>query len=335
MSSSFAISIMSLSVPKDIALLSGPLYWGNLFAYGLYGILIVQIFIYYHRFRRDPPRIKALVWILFVLETLITVLGTIAGGKIIVSGWGNPAALAHLDWALSGTPLLSGLVASSVHFFYCWRIHRLRQLTFIPIILMIMSLLTTSMAAFCGIHGHQLGIFRLRELRPYALIWIVGSTLVDASITACMVTILLQARSKSNFERTTSLIQKLIALTVETAMPTGAAGLVHAVLYLTYPTNNLHFLTFLMLAKFYSNSLLATLNARALIGEHDNLSVPAFWADTSVSPSQQIPHNHHLSFVHTMHDLGSAATQASQATNHGGVETIPFAPSLSKNKEVP
>lgn len=39
----------------------------------------------------------------------MTVVRTIAGGKILVSGWGNPTTLAQLDRALSGTPLVAGL----------------------------------------------------------------------------------------------------------------------------------------------------------------------------------------------------------------------------------
>ncbi|KAF9457257.1 hypothetical protein BDZ94DRAFT_1314387 [Collybia nuda] len=288
----------------DVIFLAGPMYWGSLFGYGLYGILVVQMLIYFHRFPNDPSQTKIIIWVLLFLETLITIFSTIAGNNILVSGWGSQAALAQLDWALGGTPLLTGLVATSAHSFYCWRIHRLRQLVIIPIVLVTVSeifsftkllpmlaskkisLLTSSLAAYCGIRGHQIGIFRIRELRPYALVWIFGATFVDTSITICMVTILLQARSRTSFSRTTSIIQKLIALTIETAMPTGIAGLSHAILYVVFPNNNLHFMTFLMSAKFYSNSLLATLNARALIGQQNVIQTVPFWED---EPGRQTP----------------------------------------------
>lgn len=49
------------------------------------------------------------VWILFFIETLVTVLSTIAGWKFLASGWGDLAVLAPLDWAFAGIPFLSGL----------------------------------------------------------------------------------------------------------------------------------------------------------------------------------------------------------------------------------
>jgi len=313
------------------------MYWGNLFGYGLFGILIVQMFIYFHRFRNDPIQMRMIVWIFLFLETLITVLSTIAGNNILVSGWGNPAALAQLDWALGGTPLLTGLVASSAHSFYCWRIHRLRRLVVVPVVLVTISLLTSSFAAYCGIRGHQIGIFRIRELRPYALIWIFGATFVDASITICMVTILLQARSRSSFNKTSSTIQKLIALTIETAMPTGIAGLSHAILYVVFPNNNLHFMTFLMSAKFYSNSLLATLNARALIGQQDVIRSPAFWADESGSQSHVLSMRP-FAFLRPLMP-GSRKPQKQDSRVEVQVETIVFPndsePSLSKTQGMP
>jgi hypothetical protein len=84
---------------------------------------------YSHRFPKDPLWIKTLgktilslkelgsqgdfsiyiVWFLFFVDTLITILSTIAGWHFLASGWGNPATLIPLDWAFSGVPLLSGI----------------------------------------------------------------------------------------------------------------------------------------------------------------------------------------------------------------------------------
>jgi hypothetical protein len=91
--------------------------------------------------------------------------------------------------------------------------------------------------------------------------WLTGSTLVDALITACMVTVvgtlrviteqlrsdttspkLFQSRPRTFNKAASSLVQTLITLTVETAMITGFAALASAVLFIVFPDNNMHFL---------------------------------------------------------------------------------------------
>lgn len=54
---------------------------------------------------------------------------------------------------------------------------------------------------------------------------------------------LFRAHSRTYFKETSSLIQKLVALTIETAMITAVTSLVHAILFVVFPKNNLHFLT--------------------------------------------------------------------------------------------
>ncbi|RDB18691.1 hypothetical protein Hypma_014756 [Hypsizygus marmoreus] len=278
-------------VPGDIALLTGPMLLGNFFGYGLFGILVVQLFMYHYRFPKDPLWIKTLVWFLFVIDTLITVLATIAAWNMLAQGWGKPATLTPLDWPFGGIPLLSGLVASCVHFFFCWRLWKLRGAMLIPVIIATISLLTWATASYCGIHGRSLGILRLKSLKPYVIVWLGGSTLVDSLIAGYMVLILFQASSRTAFQATSSLLHKLITLTIETGLATGLAALAELVLFIVFPENNMHFIPFLMLAKLYSNTLLATLNARGLFHQDamDGSQVipPPLWNDSSFS----LPHH--------------------------------------------
>lgn len=84
---------------------------------------------YYYRFPKDPLWIKTLgnlhfywyiarrvftrgtilVWVLFFVDTLITIFATITAWNGLALGWGDPATLAPLDWPFGGLPLLSGL----------------------------------------------------------------------------------------------------------------------------------------------------------------------------------------------------------------------------------
>jgi len=235
---------------------------GNFFSYGLFGVLCTQLYLYHKNFHQDRIFFRVLVWSIFVVDIILTVLSTIAAWNTLAKGWGNPLVLAPLDTVYEGMPLLSGLVASCVHFFFCWRIWKLCRIRSIPCLIMMTSLLSWGMAGFCGIHGRQLGILKLESLTPFVIVWLGGSTFCDMVITVTMVTILFRARSRTIFKEAASITTRFIQLTVETGMATAAGALSELILFATFQGKNMHFLPFLMLSKLYSNTLLTTLNAR-------------------------------------------------------------------------
>jgi hypothetical protein len=252
-------------VPKDIALLEGPLLLGYLFSYGLQGILIVQIYIYYTNFPNDRAWLKALVWMLFVVECLGTIFGTHAAWKALGAGWGDLEALHKPVWSFTAFPPICGFVAFSVHSFFCWRIWVLGRQLVIPCLVVAVSLTQCVSAFYTGVKFAIIGDFqRIKLLTSYIIIWLGGSAICDSIIAITMVTFLFRARN-SAFQDTNTVLNRLITLTVETGMATALATLVEIILLVASSHNNLHFLVCIMLAKLYSNTLLATLNARIVL----------------------------------------------------------------------
>jgi hypothetical protein len=72
-----------------------------------------------------------------------------------------------------------------------------------------------------------------------------------------------EARSKSPFKRTETVVTKLIVHAVQTAAVTAIASLIWLILYTTMPNNFVSLTTVFMIGKLYSNALLANLNARS------------------------------------------------------------------------
>ena len=269
-------------VPPGVALLTGPILLGNLFGYGLYGILIVQIFVYFNTFPRDPQALKLTVWFVLLVDTIITAFATVAGWNLLASGWGDPSTLTPLNWPFTGLPFLSGLVASVLHFFFAWRIWKLRHSLILPAIICTLSLVSWAMATYSGIATRIVGLPRISELQPFVIVWLGGGTLVDVIITTSMVWILVTAKRSTVFQQSNSKLSRLITITVETGMATALGALSELILFIVFPTNNMHFIPFLMLAKLYSNTLLATLNSRSSVNKHDQ-GRPALWNDTSAA----------------------------------------------------
>ncbi|KAF9468261.1 hypothetical protein BDZ94DRAFT_1246332 [Collybia nuda] len=252
-------------VPSDIALLNGPMLLGYLFSYGLLGVLVVQLFLYHLNFPNDKRWIRYFVWSAFFVEVIMTMLATIGAWTSFASGWGDLDVLARLNWSFFILPGLSGMIATAVHGFFCWRIRVLTRGIVLPAVIIVVSAVQCVVAFYVGARAFLNPLSEISELSNFVTVWLGGSAVCDVLITITMVTLLFRANSRSTFKETHSTLRKLIKLTVETGMTTAAGAITELILFLIFPHNNMHFIVFLFLAKLYSNTLLATLNSRVII----------------------------------------------------------------------
>ncbi|QRW21583.1 hypothetical protein RhiXN_06572 [Rhizoctonia solani] len=230
-------------VPEDIQLITGPLLLGYLFNWGLFGILVLQVYIYYLSFPNDSRVIKSLVYGLFFVDCVQTALTTHNAWHFLSKGWGDLRVLSDPGWSWIAVPLLSGIVSSTVQLFFAWRIWVLSKS--IPLAGLIVAIAIAQ--GLCAMYSvcYLNDITQIATLFPSATVWLGGSALCDFIITISMVTFL--ARASTGFSQTDSVITKLIRMTVETGLK-----------------NNLHMIPALALAKLYTNTLLATFNSRSV-----------------------------------------------------------------------
>jgi len=277
----------------NIPLLEGPLVLGYLWSYMLYGVLIVQMYIYYMHFTKDHKGIKIFEWTLFLLETVFTIFTTIAAWNQFGKNWGDVQSLLLIDWSWEPLPALNGFLATMVQSFYVWRIYNLTKNIFIALFIESVSLMQCILAFFYGIRVsvEGRGIDKLFALTNVISAWLVGAAVCDVLITVTIVTVLARANQRTRFKQTTNAITRLIRYTVETGLITSVMAVIELILWLTTGKEyNIHFIGFLVLGKLYSNALVATLNSRASIfGDPQAYkaqasSVPqtssAFWDDT-------------------------------------------------------
>ncbi|KAJ7123132.1 hypothetical protein C8R44DRAFT_785360 [Mycena epipterygia] len=272
----------------NVPLLTGPLVLGYMWSYCLYGMLLVQVYMYSEAFAKDRRGIKIIVWSMFTFETVFTIFTTIAAWNAYGPGWGDTDTLLIIDWAWEPLPALNGVLAAMAQSFYIWRIYSLTRKLWLPIIIACIMLTQLTMAFYYGIvvsiEGR--GVDKLFALSPEVTVWLVGSAACDILITLSLVFILSRQRRTAGFQRTTSVINKLIRFSVETGSVTSVGALIEVILWLTCRQWNLHFIFFLILGKLYSNMLMATLNCRAPMfnGENNTFAIQtSFWADKSTA----------------------------------------------------
>ncbi|THU98241.1 hypothetical protein K435DRAFT_777609 [Dendrothele bispora CBS 962.96] len=242
----------------------GLLELGTLFSTVLYGTVLVQAYNYYHaQFKGDSTIIKYLVGLVCVLESLHTAVLWIYLYSRTVDNFGNRAALNEVHWALAVSVPISTLIVLFVESFFAYRIFILSRSPYFSVLAVLGLLVRLGLgAAFAGTSiGFKINTY-LEEFK-----WLVTSALavgavVDVAITVALCIVL---RSNTTVQpRTKQIIDKLVLWTIETGLLTSICAIIEVILMQT-KDNLLWAFFFFMSAKFYSNSLLASLNGRVLL----------------------------------------------------------------------
>ncbi|KAG8920307.1 hypothetical protein FRC01_000829, partial [Tulasnella sp. 417] len=236
--------------------------YGYLFNYGLYGILILQTYIYYLSFPKDSKLIKSLVYGLFFLDTIQTVMTTHNAWHFLSEGWGRVGVLA--DPGADQSTLFVRPNNYAVQLFFSWRIWKLSGFWWLAGFISCAALAQGISACVTGIWFAILNdITKIALLDASAGVWLAGSAITDLFITVSLVWVLQRKTQGGLTSNTEDIISRLIRLTVQTGAVTTFAATAELIMYLKTPENNLHMIPGLALSKLYTNTLMATLNARS------------------------------------------------------------------------
>ncbi|VDC04857.1 unnamed protein product [Peniophora sp. CBMAI 1063] len=262
----------SMLSTSTVNLFLAPDLIGTVIGWFLYGVLVLQIYHYRRRRPIDPLAIRATVWGVFMLETILSVVATRVTYALLCEAWGDPRALFMFTVADAFVPIISGLVSGWVQTFYAWRIYGLSNHArpWSGIALLVLSLMLTSSAAalYSGIKAaQQPDIFALDDSRPIILLWLSSTFCCDTIVASSMIFILHRMRrllaiadnTDNPFE---TRLTSIIFMTLETCLLTTASIIVMLVFFLTLPHSRLLPMMGFVISKLYSNSLLASLNSR-------------------------------------------------------------------------
>ncbi|KAF8908273.1 hypothetical protein CPB85DRAFT_1310157 [Mucidula mucida] len=90
---------------------------GHFMNIGFFGVLCIQVFLYFQAFTKDHWWLKCFVtWITFI-EVVQTVLVMIDGVRVFRTGWGNLDALGAVGMMWFSVPILMSVYTVSVSFF--------------------------------------------------------------------------------------------------------------------------------------------------------------------------------------------------------------------------
>ncbi|KAF9490595.1 hypothetical protein BDN71DRAFT_1592778 [Pleurotus eryngii] len=245
-----------------VGLLFGPMLIGVYLNTILYGVLVVQTFIYYQTYKNDKPWIRYLILYLFILETLNTGFDIGMMYEPLIVRYATPRATIVAPIMLSADPIATVMISTPVQLFIAWRINIITK-----------SRLTAGIVSFFSICAFIGGIAttisvtlipeyaRLHEFDGAVITWLASSAAADIVITSSLVISLY--RRKTGVRATDDVINRIIRLSVQTGMITAISAAADVIIFVVVPNTTLNFVWDFALSKLYTNSLLSTLNARA------------------------------------------------------------------------
>ncbi|KAI0296779.1 hypothetical protein B0F90DRAFT_1744313 [Multifurca ochricompacta] len=249
----------------------GPVLIGAILSWWLYGVLIMQLYVYHLVFPEDTIWIKIVAYGLFLLDTIHSLIVTDVAWKMLCRGWGKSDSLIKTDWAFAMIPMIDSLIPMWVHAFYAWRLwvlgRNLKWKIFTAGILMLsLGMEITGIGSSIKYAAFN-DIRKIRVIESLAFAWLCSGALVDTLIATSMAYLLLAARRQANWSKATGRkLTNMIRLSVEMGMVSAVFAILDLIFFVG-SKSNIHITFAFVTAKLYSNSLMASLNSRAGVYE--------------------------------------------------------------------
>ncbi|KAH9055292.1 hypothetical protein EDB87DRAFT_1339557 [Lactarius vividus] len=254
---------MPALIPVDNVL--GALFLGVTFSSILYGVIWLQVYIYFSQHCKDDrPFLKCFVTLLLILDTLHLALLIHAFYVAGITNFGDYSADLRPSWSLRIQTFIGTTLACSVQQFYAWRIYHLGMgQILVPAFIVLLSLAELGLGIMFLVHSFQYPYFDQARIQvPNLTAGISIQVACDLIITASMVYYLL-ARHGTVIKRTKLAITTVLALY---CISSGALTLIFAItclaMFVRFTDTLIHTLFFFILVRLYSCAFMAVLNSR-------------------------------------------------------------------------
>ncbi|THH08474.1 hypothetical protein EW145_g2679 [Phellinidium pouzarii] len=208
-----------------------------------------------------------------LMDTLHSILITHTCYYYLISNYFDPPKLLDGVWSLRISITLTGFIITIAHVFFSRRIHLFSKSLWIPIAIMAISTVRLAFAIATTVVSFDEFTF----IKFQGFTWLVCLTLGLDMISDIMITVSLcwfLQRSKTGFEKTDSVIDKLLLYAINTGLLTILFNIAVLICAGIMPDNLIFIGMFFIISKLYTNNLLAVCR----IGRKRS-SICALWLD--------------------------------------------------------
>ncbi|KAF8725110.1 hypothetical protein AX14_008338 [Amanita brunnescens Koide BX004] len=257
----------------------GAAFIGVVVASALLGVSGIQA-LHYFSHNNDQWPIRTLVFAVMLFDTvhqiLITHTGLLSSSFLasrltrevytyVIVYFGDVTQLENVVWSLIIEVLFSGLVALLVQSFLAMRLWRLSNRN-IWLTSIVISLIIAEFACILAFTSLSFGIKTFAQIATVKHLSIMINALAvagDVLIAGVLCTLL--HKSRTGFQRSDTMINKLILFAVNTGLLTSFCAIGSLISIVVAGETFIYIAFFFCIARLYSNSLLAMLNARRMI----------------------------------------------------------------------
>ncbi|KAJ7053155.1 hypothetical protein C8F01DRAFT_1375326 [Mycena amicta] len=248
-----------MSFNADIVL--GALLIGTWANSVLYAVEVIQTAYYYRHFKHDKWTLKLLVSSVIAIDSVSMIANYASVYLYTIIHWGDLAYLQNQYWPDPLYVISTGAVAALVQSFLVVRYWRLTKNNFITLTLFAVITVAAGGAFACGA---TLAIFPQYRDRGKALIpattWLIAEAVADIFIALAL---LLELRKvKSSFKETRSVLNRLVARTIQSGTAGATIALAVLIAFLANKESNVPTGIAYCLGRVYCITLLANLNHR-------------------------------------------------------------------------
>ncbi|KAK0206186.1 hypothetical protein DFS33DRAFT_1312903, partial [Desarmillaria ectypa] len=245
------------------------LYGGNKMFFGSLGgrlidftVSCVQTWYYFNQYPDDVWYIKSLVAIVWLFDSIHQALISHTVYYYVVTNFSNPAELENLVWSILLEVLFNGFIGFLVQSFLTMRVWRLSNEK-VPLTAVIAALVLAEFGCSVAftIQSMKLSTWAdLTHMRGLSMTVNVVGAVSDVLIAASLFYFL--HRSRTGFKQSNTMISKLILFSVSTGLMTSICAVASLISILIWGKTLIYVAFYFSLGRLYSNSVLATLNAR-------------------------------------------------------------------------
>ncbi|KAF8214086.1 hypothetical protein K438DRAFT_1802842 [Mycena galopus ATCC 62051] len=233
----------------------------------LFGIVTVQVYIYHRAYPDDSRFVKSLVAAVWVLELGHMIATSHAVYMEIIKKFGDPVVLVKMPISLTIGILLEGLVTFIVEGFFTYRIYVMYQTHYFAFVCWFLaSVRLMASTAYFIVSLAPPTNTEIFTTFADKWSWLIETLQIIGAVTDVLIAIALCVyylrNNDTTFSSTKILIDKLLMWAISTGLITSLDSVLSLIFFLTMRSNMVWIIMYIWLPKLYSNSFMATLNAR-------------------------------------------------------------------------
>ncbi|KZP30493.1 hypothetical protein FIBSPDRAFT_1038163 [Athelia psychrophila] len=261
---------MSAAAPVALPALDntmGATLIGVIIGAALWGVSAMQVWYYFTNYPEDKWFYKWLVAGVFFSDTMHQILISHTIYTYLVTNFGNYVELGNLVWSIMLEVLFNGLTAILVQSFMIARIFMLAPRKWRwPACSLVTALV---LADFVGDVVYYARGFHIKTYAELTILKAntaaINGLAAAADILIALIMCTVLQRSRTGFKNSDTMINSLILFTMNTGLLTSMCALAALLSLELAPNTFIYIAFFFNVGRLYTNSLLATLNARQAI----------------------------------------------------------------------